>query len=1600
MMYKRCISLILALSLILTYGLAFAEGDKGNSVILPNSSEAYTEAASEDGPEIDMIQNVEPILQSLNASPAQRYGGTMVEIGNKALYVLSGGRNDQGYISSIETLNEQFQKDTVGTLNVPVAFACGAKNPTEDIFYLVGGYGEDGIANQIQKFTFQQAQTGEINNLEQLSPVDMPVKLFAASCAAYGNKLYIFGGVGESGYLATVYEYNMSTNEISRKSDMPAKCAYGAIQILNDKIILLGGANETGCLNTVYMYDVNSDRWTQKTSMEVPRQNFTTAQLSGEIYVFGGESSYTTNGIDELLTNQEYNYKILQNAVESYNPETDTWSRRPDATNACAGGMALGTEPPIFIGGWDGSFVEKADCYFPAISPERLSVVTQNGKAHITWEKVPDATGYDLEVNGSVIDVGDVDTYDYTVDEMQRYDFRIRAKYQNTFTLWSQLYCYEMYGTMQDARPFMLNASIQDRMYRPGQVKWYKIDSDTNGITNFTLNSGSEEYDYRMSLYSEQGELMMNDQQNTAERTINNFVVNGTLFIKVSALNATPAAPKYTLRSSFADVESSDIPTRMYTNMNSTSHEKEEPPVSLAGEEKEEGPTFVGSDGTESVPVPDVDFSEAVIENLSDQDVELASLADELYISGSLNTASDVKKHPINVNTSAIPTGKKGKIVVELDEVDEENYFQLEWVYENNMSDFYYWWNDGLRTSWLTGIITRGSRGSYSLKVKAKEYDPNVSHSYRLKISLLVGDAGDEDYIIDNGTLEYASGISTSSMNSIKNQQKNLTISRKLDYKNDRDYYKVYLNSGDKISITFTEPPGKDYGVRIVDADHNELADSLADGLLSSMSYIAPASEYYYLYVVGGDYSVNSPYTLNIYYSTASNYDAFEVNDRADKIYKKINQLAPYIGDSGKKANAISFGYDFPLDEEFYPLSAEKGEKITVELKKKPGVIGNLNDYAVQIYSECDLPLDVDDPDAIASVHELISYENIAKKPSGEESRFISWVASRKGRLCVRIKNKNRQWNVYQRQQFDLIVTRTKSDQYDPYELTYSNDIFSGIWGPGYLNKYSNDYLKLQVAKNANNHQPIYATTAYELKSGQQVNNATLDNELDIDWYMLAKENSPVTKTFTLQAGQANHQEKMVMVLATVDQNNAVSVLATGSQISHRLSPNAEYFIGVCVKDGAYPNAAMDYTLSLSDESTARNQDVYVVLYDSPEDRYLDANAEQYTYDKEFFLNYLKLFSGVKLNIVLSIRDLDYDILPGEDEWDPSVTYGELKKRAESVRYDSVIMLNQILDSLDDAYEEAKAGEKPNQYPTLWIGTPHFSGANINNMLPSEQTDSIRYYLDELTTGIYEDVTRPRNKDHFGGMYFGREADFDYDTENIWKWMFTNASARIHDMGKQVLWIPFSQGSSASMRNYEKIAKHGFDDKGNNLVDIMIIQPNYFYYEVSPGNEYKQIMQEIRDAVETQWSGGKETTTQIGFQIEVDASIFTGRIVEPNRSIPNEKKEKFLATLQCFRPLIEAGYAYAIYCGGPNEQGFSNSIISGANNQNRHSNRNFKTLLKEKGERKPFYDFYNALSANERSNSYSGDVLYEITKGILYGTWSPEVKAFLGNQVY
>ncbi len=185
-----------------------------------------------------------------------------------------------------------------------------------------------------------------------------PIAGHAAAVA--GGKLYVTGGfTGTSTCteVATVSAYDVTSNSWTPRAPLPASRAQHAAATINGIVYVVGGLTSCGsvALTSLTAYDPATNTWTARAPMPTARGSLAVGVVDGILYAVGGLFYVGVNG-------------FVTNAVEAYNPATNTWSTKaslPTARYALRAGVVNGVLYAIGGSFINGTLVATVEAYDP-----------------------------------------------------------------------------------------------------------------------------------------------------------------------------------------------------------------------------------------------------------------------------------------------------------------------------------------------------------------------------------------------------------------------------------------------------------------------------------------------------------------------------------------------------------------------------------------------------------------------------------------------------------------------------------------------------------------------------------------------------------------------------------------------------------------------------------------------------------------------------------------------------------------------------------------------------------------------------------------------------------------------------------------------------------------------------------------------------------------------------------------------------------------------------------------------------------------------------------------------------------------------------------
>jgi N-acetylneuraminic acid mutarotase len=242
--------------------------------------------------------------------PTGRIGHSTSVVDGK-IYAIGGALGLTPLDTGLSTVEEYDPATNKWTMKADMPTARGGLDTSvvNGKIYAIGGASNGQILSTVEEYD-PEADTWT-------KKADMPTPRWNLSASAVNGKIYAIGH-GNLPALLTVEEYDPETDRWTKRYDMPTTRRLLATSAVNGKIYAIGGIDiDNRTLSTIEEYDPETDTWTRKADMPTPRMLSSTSTVNGKIYAIGGQVSFDPR-VPAL------------SAVEEYDPETDTWTRKVD----------------------------------------------------------------------------------------------------------------------------------------------------------------------------------------------------------------------------------------------------------------------------------------------------------------------------------------------------------------------------------------------------------------------------------------------------------------------------------------------------------------------------------------------------------------------------------------------------------------------------------------------------------------------------------------------------------------------------------------------------------------------------------------------------------------------------------------------------------------------------------------------------------------------------------------------------------------------------------------------------------------------------------------------------------------------------------------------------------------------------------------------------------------------------------------------------------------------------------------------------------------------------------------------------------------------
>lgn len=1081
---------------------------------------------------------------------SNRYGAETVIV-NDEIYSI-GGYNGTTYLNNVDKFSPSTQSwEAVTTLPIGVADAVVCAN---DKIIVAGGINNTPVATV-------QIYDVETNNWQTEST--MPKALYGSAYAQKDNYLYVFGGIGVSGYSNNVYKYDLSTGVWETKTNMPFENAYSSAEIVGNSVYLIGGVNSSGVTDSIYVYDTENDTFTYSSKLAVKRKDFDTAVIDGKIYVFGGSNTYSTqetNGIYEHKNAEGTYIESLIDSIEVFDIDTRRCSVVDKLPTAKAGLSAFNYFGNIYLaGGWSGTYDNTVIKYFGTSVPKNIRVKTEENTISIKWNPVTDATAYEIEINGASHTVSQA-AYEITADDNE-HKIRVRAVNSGVTSMWSDYIYYYKNSTLLDAKVISVNSYNEDKLYESGQERWYKLDNSQAGKITITLSNVPQGCSYIVQLCSASGDVVATGEQVDESIVISNVVLRPyAYYIKVLSTYGGSADNSYRLNCAFVASTENDIPERVKSAVLTPEGIDT---ASLSGTNLKDISEYTG----DSIPSSFIELNDDIGEEggmgglttqtvvasskLNEENVEICATVDYpgAVIEDSLTQGS--RDYEVNVRSEGNSVAYKVKLVIAITPKNTGDVFSLDWAERPDQS---FWWHrQGENNYYLTALIPDTTETkTYRYRVTCETLGQGSQGEYTINISTIHSKTTFEDFdstaCNDNPTTATAPYIETNSF---------VTYIGKLDHAWDRDFYRVSVAANQKLMAYLESPEGYQYRVDILDhtgtsTDYDE--EDYISGKMwfnnesyASISTEQGAQERAYMVLVSpysGGITEIGEYTLHIFKYSLSYLGDLEGNDSTEQADKNatIVEYDNFIGGSNNVAEKITFCIDSPLDIDYYAVQMNAGDKLSIQMDMPSGYNDSVYKYRIGIRHE----------------NKIRTYNN----PNSNTSKYATFIADEEDTYYVMISSESRNYDYNMKG--TLTIAKTTSARMD------YNEVYTG-------GMITNDFIYTAIFKSGE----FVIGSFVDIEIPKDRKAANFDNELDVDWYKL--ESTADSQTAIINLDMANDLSQSVGVIVV---DSTYRLMDNATDVIYSLEGKGTYYVGVYVKDGKYSDMINNSTYYISVELT------------------------------------------------------------------------------------------------------------------------------------------------------------------------------------------------------------------------------------------------------------------------------------------------------------------------------------------------------------------------------------------------------------------------------
>lgn len=270
--------------------------------------------------------------------PAPRLESGVTALGQRIIVV---GGFDQNVVQGLritpEVLSLDLLTETWSALpEAPVAWTHANVSSASSTLYLLGGHDTNSFLARGESFALDLDLPDP--QWRAIAPMPPGMERGAAAVLSVPPHVYLLGGASTSDALATCLDYDFSTDRWSMLPDLPMPRSHAAAMRLEDgTLIVAGGLSSLDAsrpLGDVWALRLNATAWEPLAPMRRARGGCAYGTVFGHLICAGGEAG--TGAVE---------------TVESYDPNTDTWTTQDDMPEPRAGARGTVVGGRLYVPG-------------------------------------------------------------------------------------------------------------------------------------------------------------------------------------------------------------------------------------------------------------------------------------------------------------------------------------------------------------------------------------------------------------------------------------------------------------------------------------------------------------------------------------------------------------------------------------------------------------------------------------------------------------------------------------------------------------------------------------------------------------------------------------------------------------------------------------------------------------------------------------------------------------------------------------------------------------------------------------------------------------------------------------------------------------------------------------------------------------------------------------------------------------------------------------------------------------------------------------------------------------------------------------------------